>query len=141
MNWFYGSFVDRDMVMRYHFGLGVGHVYSHQSAAIHLPTPQVASSSYANRTTVIADASGFHLGGSGSANNQDATEPGHAEFEDSDDEDEDFEDEDFEDGDFEDFESDILGSDSSNESDGDFDGGDIDNVDLEELAAEEMYYN
>lgn len=25
------SFVDRDMVMRYHFGLGVGHVYSHGS--------------------------------------------------------------------------------------------------------------
>ena len=23
------SFVDRDMVMRYHWGLGVGHVYSH----------------------------------------------------------------------------------------------------------------
>lgn len=91
---------------------------------IHLPSPQVASSLYANRTTVIADASGFHLCGSGSANNQDATEPGHTEFEDSDDEDEDFED----------FESDILGLDSSNESDGDLDGGDIDNVDLEELA-------
>ena len=26
------SFVDRDMVMRYHWGLGVGHVYSHSDA-------------------------------------------------------------------------------------------------------------
>lgn len=23
------SFVDRDMLMRYHFGLGIGHIYSH----------------------------------------------------------------------------------------------------------------
>jgi len=26
-------FVDRDMVMRYHWGLGVGHVYSHHSGS------------------------------------------------------------------------------------------------------------
>ena len=26
-------FVDRDMLMRYHFGLGVGHIYSRHSAA------------------------------------------------------------------------------------------------------------
>lgn len=26
-------FVDRDMLMRFHFGLGVGHVYSHHRAA------------------------------------------------------------------------------------------------------------
>jgi hypothetical protein len=34
-------FVDRDMVMRYHWGLGVGHVYSHHSG----------SGSYSNTTT------------------------------------------------------------------------------------------
>lgn len=27
------SFVDRDMVMRFYWGLGVGHIYSHQSQA------------------------------------------------------------------------------------------------------------
>lgn len=27
------SFVDRDMLMRFHFGLGVGHVYSHRRNA------------------------------------------------------------------------------------------------------------
>lgn len=134
MNWFYGSFVDRDMVMRYHFGLGVGHVYSHQPASIHLPTPRVASSSSANRTTAIADASSLHLAtrGSDSATNPDVTESGSAEFKDSDDED----------LDFEDSESGILGSDSSNESDGlggDLDS-DVDSADLEELVAEEMYY-
>jgi hypothetical protein len=26
-------FVDRDMVMRYHWGLGIGHVYSHHSGS------------------------------------------------------------------------------------------------------------
>ena len=34
-------FVDRDMVMRYHWGLGVGHVYSHHSG----------SGSYSSATT------------------------------------------------------------------------------------------
>jgi hypothetical protein len=33
------SFVDRDMLMRYHWGLGVGHTYSHSDA----PTPLVAA--------------------------------------------------------------------------------------------------
>jgi hypothetical protein len=30
------SFVDRDMVMRYHWGLGVGHTYSH------VPGPEIS---------------------------------------------------------------------------------------------------
>jgi hypothetical protein len=29
------SFVDRDMMMRYHWGLGVGHLYSHQPIHSH----------------------------------------------------------------------------------------------------------
>lgn len=32
-------FVDRDMVMRYHWGLGVGHLYSHQRNA-NMGSPQ-----------------------------------------------------------------------------------------------------
>lgn len=31
---FYSSFVDRDMLMRYHFGLGIGHVYAWSNQAI-----------------------------------------------------------------------------------------------------------
>jgi hypothetical protein len=30
----YFRFVDRDMVMRYHWGMGVGHVYSHGQAVV-----------------------------------------------------------------------------------------------------------
>ncbi|KAG2120561.1 uncharacterized protein F5147DRAFT_766475 [Suillus discolor] len=30
--YFVNQFVERDMLMRFHFGLGVGHVYSHQRA-------------------------------------------------------------------------------------------------------------
>ncbi|KZP03728.1 hypothetical protein FIBSPDRAFT_904798 [Athelia psychrophila] len=137
MDWteyYVNRFVDRDMVMCYHFGLGVGHVYSHQSVSIHLPTPQVASSSSENRTTGNTDAgSSLHLAtrASGSATKLDVTESVRVESQDSGNED----------SDFEDFKSDISGG-SSNESDG---GGDLDsdfdNADLEELAAEEMYYN
>jgi hypothetical protein len=29
---FFDSFVDRDMVMRYHWGLSVGHIYGHECA-------------------------------------------------------------------------------------------------------------
>lgn len=135
INWLHGSFVDRDMVMRYHFGLGVGHVYSHGSASIHLPTPQIASTSSVNRTSGIADVSScspqLSPRSSGPATNLDVTESSGAEFEDSEDNDED--------SDFEDSESEILGSVTSNESDAlDFDS-DVD-ADLEELAAEEMYY-
>lgn len=32
------SFVDRDMVMRYHWGLAVGHIYGHQLALQDSPT-------------------------------------------------------------------------------------------------------
>ncbi|KAG2086765.1 uncharacterized protein F5147DRAFT_781540 [Suillus discolor] len=30
--YFVNRFVDRDMLMRFHYGLGVGHVYSHEEA-------------------------------------------------------------------------------------------------------------
>lgn len=33
---FNNSFVDRDMAMRYYFGLGVGHAYSHHASLPHL---------------------------------------------------------------------------------------------------------
>lgn len=32
-HWTYLRFADRDMVMRYHWGLGIGHAYSHSSAS------------------------------------------------------------------------------------------------------------
>lgn len=39
-----GSFADRDMVMRYHYGLGIGHTYSHarpvsMTPSAHQPHP------------------------------------------------------------------------------------------------------
>ena len=63
------SFVDRDMVMRYHFGHGVGHVYSHGSMPDYLRKRQDTSSSHENGSLGIANGS--------SAANLDATEPHH----------------------------------------------------------------
>ncbi|KZP03478.1 hypothetical protein FIBSPDRAFT_768897 [Athelia psychrophila] len=134
IEYYVNRYVDRDMVMRYHFGLGVGHVYSHQSALIHLPTTQVATSSSTNtgRTTGIADVSHLATSGpSGSVTHLGVAEPGVAEVEDSDGD---------EDLDFGDSDSDFLGSDTSDDSYRLGLDGDVDNAELEELAAEEMYY-
>lgn len=35
-----GSFADRDMVMRYHYGFGIGHTYSHTQPASMIPSAQ-----------------------------------------------------------------------------------------------------
>ena len=37
------SFVDRDMLMRYHWGLGIGHQYAHTTASI-----EISSQSHSN---------------------------------------------------------------------------------------------
>lgn len=41
---FFHRFVDRDMVMRYHWGLGVGHIYSHDTTTHPLATVPLTSS-------------------------------------------------------------------------------------------------
>ncbi|KAG1857827.1 hypothetical protein F4604DRAFT_1931350 [Suillus subluteus] len=46
--YYVNSFVDRDMLMRFHFGLGVGHVYSHRAGSFNegrrsAPQPQTAA--------------------------------------------------------------------------------------------------
>jgi hypothetical protein len=50
-------FVDRDMVMRYHWGLGVGHVYSHQQSCTNAGVlwPGVAERSQCRATAEPAD--------------------------------------------------------------------------------------
>jgi hypothetical protein len=43
-------FVDRDMVMRYYWGMGVGHAYSHEQTAV-VPTDPTASATIPDMTT------------------------------------------------------------------------------------------
>ena len=39
------SFVDRDMLMRYHWGLGVGHMYAHSTASTGPPSRSTSQQS------------------------------------------------------------------------------------------------
>lgn len=138
------------MVMRYHFGHGVGHVYSHGSMSDYSRKPQDASSSHANGTLGIATRSSAanldatepdHPGSLhadiSSAVNLDSTEPGHSESQNSINDD----------SDFEDSESETSLSDASadgwDSEDGDYLDSDSDfgDAELEELTAEAMYYD
>ena len=128
--WFYYSFVDRDMVMRYHFGLGVGHVYSHGSLSMHLSTPQDTTASHIDTPmTGSTGASDHHFPNhvrSGSV-----ADPGDIDSGDTD-------------SDFEDSESESSSSSScssTGDDSGDDPDGDLGDDDLQELAAEEMYHN
>lgn len=50
----YLRFVDRDMLMRFHFGLGVGHVYSHHRPTQPEPQPE-GSAAYATSPHDVED--------------------------------------------------------------------------------------
>lgn len=149
MRLFNGSFVDRDMVMRYHFGHGVGHVYSHGSMSDYLRKRQDVSSPHANGTLGIAtrssaanlDATEPDHPGSLHADipstvNPDSTESGHSGSQKSINDDSEFEDSESEPS-LSDASADELDSEDGDYLDGDSDFGD---AELEELTAEAMYY-
>ncbi|KAF7967740.1 hypothetical protein HWV62_33264 [Athelia sp. TMB] len=132
LEYYVNYFVDRDMVMRYHFGHGVGHVYSHGSMPDYSRKRQDMSSSHEHGP---------------SAANLDGTEPDHTSFPPADGPEGSIDgDSDVEDSEFgsEASLSDPSGDESDSES-GDYlaMSGNIDfgDTELEELAAEAMYYD
>ncbi|KAG6904490.1 hypothetical protein DXG01_009497 [Tephrocybe rancida] len=58
--YYVNRFVDRDMLMRYHWGLGVGHVYSHNLSSPE--SEQDASSRKESEATITGDMGNLHTG-------------------------------------------------------------------------------
>lgn len=121
------SFVDHDMVMHYHFGLGVGHTYSHKLLPKYLLASQDSTSSYTTPAITSTGTAKHQSPSFDSVPNLTGI-----------DKDSDCDDSDFN---FEDSEDEFSSNSSINEDFEDEPDNDFVEAALEELIAEEMYYS